>query len=181
MLNTIETRSTPLPMPRPQSRYHVRRLKPSDFPVLQQLEEDIWGSAGEAMLCSHYLRLCVEQFPDVCFIAFDGDKPVGYVLNFVRGTVAHCGTLAVHRDYRRSRVTYLLVTAMLKRMLTMNITECWFTVSPENTAAREVHANLGARVIDTRENYYGPGDTRLLSVISAEQMDRLRRRFLKAA
>ena len=159
------------------SRYTVRPMTSDDFPLLQKLESEIWGSQGELMLCPHYLRLCVEQFGDVCFLAFDGDRPVGYVLNILRGKVAHCGTLAVLPDYRRTRVTFMLIAAMTERMLTLDIGECWFTVSPENDDALAVHMGLGAHFVAQREHYYGPGDTRLLGKIDLHNATRLQARF----
>lgn len=168
--------TTPYVPPR-APRYTVRRIESADFALLQQLENDIWGAQGETMLCPHYLRLCVEQFGDVCFMAFDGKRPVGYVLNILRGKSAHCGTLAVLADYRRSRVTYLLIAAMIERLLNLGVDECWFTVSPDNDAARQVHVGLGAKVVAERDNYYGPGDTRLLSKIDLRAADQLRARF----
>lgn len=168
--------TTPYVPPR-ASRFTVRRIESADFGRLQQLETEIWGAEGETMLCPHYLRLCVEQFGDVCFLAFDGDRPVGYVLNILRGKSAHCGTLAVLADYRRSRVTYMLIAAMIERLLDLGVDECWFTVSPENVAARRVHTGLGAQVVAERSDYYGPGDTRLLSKIDLRAADRLRSRF----
>ncbi len=169
------------PLPSRPSRYTVRPMRSNDFTVLKGLEEEIWGSQGEPTLCAMYMRLCVEQFADVCFVALDGDRPVGYVLNILRDGSAYCATLAVHPEYRRSRVTFLLVSAMIRRLREVGVHECWFTVSPENTAAREVHQTLGACVVETREDYYGPGDTRLVSRIDFDQIDRLYRRFVRAA
>jgi ribosomal protein S18 acetylase RimI-like enzyme len=160
-------------------RYSVRALESNDFALLQQLEHSIWGDRGEKMLCPHYLRLCIEQFGDISFIAFDGARPVGYVLNVLRGDVAHCGTLAVLQEYRRSRVSYLLVAAMCYKLLQLNLSELWFTVSPENEVARQVHRGLGARVVGERRDYYGPGDTRLVSKIDLRSAERLRARFTR--
>lgn len=161
--------------------YTVRPLTQEDFLRLYRLEQEIWGARGEDMLCPFYLRLCIEQFGDICFLALDGERPVGYVLNILRQSTVYCATLAVHPNYQRTRVTYLLVSAMVKRLDELDVNECWFTVSPNNHAAREVHASLGARVIGERHDYYGPGDTRLVSRIDREQIIRLRQRFRRAA
>ena len=56
-----------------------------DFPHLKRLEQEIWSGDGAGMLCPHYLRLCTDFYSEWCFLALDGDRPVGYVLNFPRG------------------------------------------------------------------------------------------------
>lgn len=174
---TMMSAQSVAPVKKTGQRYVVRSMTSADFGLLQVLESEIWGSVGEKELCPHYLRLCVEQFGDICFIALDGNRPVGYVLNIIRGRSAHCGTLAIATSYRRSRVTYLLMTAMIEKLATLDVEECWFTVSPDNIAARDVHMSLGARVIEERADYYGPGDTRLLSKITSEQIHTLKNRF----
>ena len=76
------------------SRYTIRSLSSHDFAPLAALENDVFGAMGEAVLCPHYLRLCTEIFHESCFVAFDGDRPIGYLLSFVRGSDAFCTTLS---------------------------------------------------------------------------------------
>ena len=86
------------------ARYTVRSLGSSDYAHLRRLEEEIWSGDGAGELCPHYLRLCTELYRDWCFLALDGDRPVGYVLNFVKGTTVYCATLAVHPEYQKGRL-----------------------------------------------------------------------------
>jgi RimJ/RimL family protein N-acetyltransferase len=58
------------------------------------------------------------------------------------------------------------------------VDKVFFTVSPENLAARRIHEKLGAEFIATQKDYYHQGDTRLLGVISRENF---RREALRAA
>lgn len=161
------------------SRYTVRALSPEDFPHLQRLEAEIWSADAAGQLCPHYLRLCTEHFADWCFIAFDGERPAGYVLNFPKGRTNYCATLAVHPDYQKSKVNYLLLRAMVRKLLEAEIRECRFLVEPDNREARSVHESLGARVVGEVRDFYREGDHRLVSVIDAEDLERLRLKYTR--
>src|SRR5215208_3271516 len=99
------------------TRYTIRSLSTDDFAALSSLENDVFGAMGEAVLCPHYLRLCTEIFHDSCFIALDGERPVGYLLSLLRGNEAHCTTLAVVPAYQKSRVTVQLIGAFVRHII----------------------------------------------------------------
>src|SRR5215475_3583181 len=102
---------------RSMSHYTIRPLVTDDFAALATLENDVFGAMGEAVLCPHYLRLCTEIFSESCFVALDGDRPVGYLLSFVRGREAFCTTLAVIPEYQRTRVTMQLIGAFVTHII----------------------------------------------------------------
>jgi ribosomal protein S18 acetylase RimI-like enzyme len=168
-----------VPVPADQPRYEIRPLRSEDYPHLQRLEREIWGGDSVGELCPYYLRLCTDFYSDWCFIAMDGDRPAGYVLNFTNGKVNYCATLAVHPDYQKTRVNYLLIRAMVKKLLEEDMEECRFLVEPDNHDARAVHQSLGARVVREVENYYRDGDLRLWSVIDKQDLERLRARYTR--
>lgn len=169
----------PLPQTTEGSRYSVRALESADFRHLRRLEDEIWGQDATGELCPYYLRLCTEIFPDWCFIAFDGDRPVGYALTFANGRVAYCATLAVHPDYQKTRVNYLLIRETVKKLLAEEMEQCRFLVEPGNDDARSVHNALGARVVQEVSDFYKPGDTRLWSIIDRGDLDRVRERYTR--
>lgn len=161
------------------SRYTVRPLTSDDFWHLKQLEAEVFASDSAGELCPHYLRLCTEMYGDWCFLALDGERPVGYVLNFPKGKVNYCATLAVHPDYQKSRVNYLLIRAMVKKLIEERVEECRFLVEPDNTDARSVHQTLGARVVREVRDYYHKGDLRLWSAITQEDMEQIRAKYTR--
>ncbi len=150
-------------------RYHVRELHSSDFGALQKLEAEIFGADGEDLLCPYYLRLCTEFFSETCFVAFADGRPVGC-------REAYCTTLGVVPEFQRTRVTLLLLAGFLRAVLP-DVETCWFTVKPDNDAARALHAMLGATEAGIVHDFYGPGDRRIVSKIERRELEARRDRY----
>lgn len=146
----------------------IQTLTTEKFQDLLSLEESIWESQGEKTLCAHFLRLCTEFYPDICFIAYQDQLPVGYILNFKRDQQIWCATMAVHPQFRGTRVLLKLLDATTKRCRDLKIEEVYFTVTPDNSLAIKIHEKLGAKFLRIHEDYYFPGDRRLLGVIRQE-------------
>ena len=158
------------------NHYTIRSLTTDDFASLARLENDVFGAMGEDVLCPHYLRLCTEIFAESCFIALDGDRPVGYLLSFTRDREVFCTTLAVIPEYQRTRVTLQLIGAFVRRIIdTAEV--CWFTVKEDNAPARALHRMLGATEVGRRVDFYGPGDERLVSKIDRATFERMRGKY----
>lgn len=173
------TTLTPVPPPANANRFTIRALESGDFQHLQRLEKEIWGEDPTGQLCPFYLRLCTEHYAEWCFIAFEGERPVGYVLNFPKAKVNYCATLAVHPAFQKSKANYLLIRAMVVKLIEEDMEACTFLVEPDNRDARSVHESLGARVVGEVRNYYREGDTRLWSVITKEDLERIRAKYTR--
>ena len=158
------------------SRFTIRNLSSDDFAALATLENDVFGAMGEAVLCPHYLRLCTEIFAESCFIALDGDRPVGYLLSFVTGRHAHCTTLAVIPEYQKSRAAVQLIGAFVRHIID-EVDACFFTVKEDNVQARAVHKVLGAIEVGRRIDFYGPGDERIVAKIDRATFERMRAKY----
>ena len=160
------------------SNIQVRPLESGDFDTIMQLERDVFAADGQDVLCCYYLRLCCDFFSESCFIAFDGEKPVGYVLSFIKERVVYCTTLALHPDYHKTRAIMHLLRAFVTYVVD-RVDECWFTVEEDNAAARGVHRMLGATELGVRRDFYGPGVERIVSRIDRATFERMHSKYIR--
>ena len=153
--------------------YQVRTLRSDDLETLRQLEVDIFGNAGYALLCPHYLRLCSELYPDTCFLAFADGRPIAYLLGVVRDREAYCPRLGVLTELQGTRAATLLIAAFVRALVDRRCTMCWFTVKPDNTHARALYRRLGATERGTRRDFFTPGDELIVQQLDEQALAQL--------
>ena len=156
--------------------YDVLALAPHDFDAVMRLEDRLFGSKGEKTLGPFYVRLCCDFYGDTSFLARVDGEPVGYVLSFVRDREAYCSTLAIVPEFQRTRVVHYLIQAFIKT-IAYRVDTVWFTVSPQNMDARALHATLGAKEMETRSDYFGTGEPRIVSRLDRPAFEKLRARM----
>jgi ribosomal protein S18 acetylase RimI-like enzyme len=160
------------------ARYQIRPLCSDDYPTVMKLEDEVFGAAGEAVLGPYYVKLCCEFFGQSCLLALVSGEPAGYVLSFVRGREAYCTTLAVAPRFQGSRVAIRLVGGLVAALEPL-VDSCWFTVKRDNASARALHAALGAKDVEVRNDFYWPGDERIVSRVDRAGLEAARSRLEK--
>lgn len=94
----------------------------------------------------------------------------------MRENEAYCTTLAVYPKYRRTRVITMLIGAFMRAIID-HVDSVRFTVKPDNIEARALHRMLGAVEVETKHEFYGPGDERIVSVIDRATFERMRSKY----
>jgi ribosomal protein S18 acetylase RimI-like enzyme len=122
------------------------------------------------------VRLCCDFFADTCFLAFADERPVGYLLSFLKGREAYCTTLGVAPAFQGTRLTLRLLMAFT-RAIVEHVDVCWFTVDEGNHAARALHRVLGAQEVEVRDDFYGKGQPRIVSRIDRAGLERVRGKY----
>lgn len=93
-------------------------------------------------------RYFIHNWPNLCFLAMDGDKCVGAIVckldmhkNMVRR--GYIAMLAVEKEYRRQKIGSNLVVRAIKAMIEDSCDEVVLETEVTNTAALRLYENLG--------------------------------------
>ncbi|NJQ02359.1 GNAT family N-acetyltransferase [Streptomyces sp. PLAI1-29] len=144
----------------------MRPIAEGDLPRLARLDEDVFAEHA-------YPFFVLRQLYDVhgehllVLDSEDEGELLGYVLVGTQADRNRSWILGLGID-RRSRGRGFgrqLMAEALRRLRADGVGEVRLTVEPANTAAVELYASLGFTHLDHRENYFGPGTSRLVMVL----------------
>ncbi|MFI6853030.1 GNAT family N-acetyltransferase [Streptomyces sp. NPDC050416] len=141
----------------------MRSATEEDLPSLAQLDRDVFGDAA-------YPFFVLRQLFDVghtLVAAQDGDELCAYALASVKGGEGWLLSLAVAPRHRGHGVGRSLLLHMLLHLRSRLVRKVVLTVEPSNTTAMTLYQSLGFTCEDApREDYFGPGESRLLMTLS---------------
>ncbi|MGW7243740.1 GNAT family N-acetyltransferase [Streptomyces sp. NPDC054804] len=141
-----------------------RRAKDDDLPHLRALDQEIFGGLA-------YPYFVLRQLYDVHgthFLVADspavGEALCGYAMVAVE---PGCGTawllgLGVRAGHRRRGLGGVLMTAALDMCRVEGVTDMRVTVHPSNEPAVHVYTKAGFSRMDMEDDYFGPGEPRLV-------------------
>lgn len=138
----------------------IRKLVPEDFNHLLTIEEESFSQGYS----KYFLKMIPILFGISSYIAIKGQCPQGYVATaFQQGSCqAWILSLAVRPKYRQLGIGIGLMQTGLRDLTTEGAREVFLSVSPDNQGAIALYEKLGFTVDQWVEDYFGPGETRLL-------------------
>ncbi|OHV35725.1 GCN5 family acetyltransferase [Parafrankia colletiae] len=142
----------------------VRSVGAEDLPVLSDIDKRIFGPLA-------YPRFVLRQYFDVhqreILVAEESGELVGYSIAVRCGSddereLAHFLALGVDTSHRRQGVGRLLAEETLDSLRLRGVRRVRLAVAPRNTVAIALYESLGFTRIGAEDDYYGPGEPRLL-------------------
>ena len=112
----------------------IRQMHPSDLPSLMQIKNaENWNQTENDWL------FLMEQFPQYCLVALDGENVVGTITstNF-KNQVAWIGMMLVSKLYRGQGISKLLMTTMIE-----SLKDCESIKLDATPAGAHVYTKLG--------------------------------------
>jgi ribosomal protein S18 acetylase RimI-like enzyme len=123
----------------------IRRLSdnPTEIDDVLAIEREsfpwLWWNSREEL--SRYLATSGVEV----YLAFDGDRPIGYAGITVRGTAAHLDRLAVRSSHQHRGYGTSLVAFCLKRLGGLGVRRVTLSTQEDNFRSRALYERLGFR------------------------------------
>jgi ribosomal protein S18 acetylase RimI-like enzyme len=123
----------------------IRRLRDDRAEIgdLLEIEREsfpwLWWNSRDEL--SHYLTAGGVEV----YLAFDGERPVGYAGITVRGTAAHLDRLAVRSSHQRHGYGAALVAFCLRRLGSLGVRRVTLSTQEDNFRSRALYERLGFR------------------------------------
>lgn len=139
----------------------VRPARPADFESLHEVDVRVFGSLAYPYFT---LRQLFDAFPECWLVASAPGGLVGYSFGVpsTDHTYAWLFGLAVDPDHRNLGYGTGLTKSTLALLHTLGVGTVHLTVEPGNHAATRLYRSFGFSAAGFRENYFGPGEHRLV-------------------
>ena len=112
-----------------------------------------------------FVRQMEELAPSTFFVARCGGKVTGFAVGAVAGSGnrdAWVLRLRVLPGYQRKGIGSALMSRLIQALASSGARLVFLSVSPSNMAARGLYGKLGFTTVRDGENYFGPGEDRLI-------------------
>jgi ribosomal-protein-alanine N-acetyltransferase len=142
--------------------FEIAPYRPMDFTqvcVLERKKEECGYPAAV------FVRQMEELAPATFFVARSGGDVIGFAVGAVTGTSNRDGwvlRLRVLPGYQRRGIGSALMSRLIPALASRGAGQVLLSVSPSNMAARGLYGKLGFTMIRNIENYFGPGEDRLI-------------------
>ena len=149
----------------------VRPAQPADFEQLHAVDVRVFGRLAYPYFT---LRQLFDAFPECWLVAARPSGLVGYSLGMPSTDRSHAWLfgLAVDPRYRRLGCGRLLTKETLNLLGTMRVENVSLTVEPANEPAIGLYREFGFSMTEHRQDYFGPGEDRLVMTRRIQQHTR---------
>ncbi|PGH50775.1 GNAT family N-acetyltransferase [Streptomyces sp. Ru87] len=143
----------------------VRPVTGEELPRLSGLDEQIFAEYAYPYFV---LRQLYDVYADHLLVLDDGEALRGYVLMGIRPdrSLAWILGLGIERRARGRGFGRQLMAEALRRLRADGVGEVRLTVEPANAAAVALYESLGFSGLEHSEDYFGPGDGRLVMALA---------------
>jgi len=147
----------------------LRRCDPdNDMDTIVDLERAIFRPSEQYTL--GFINWLCRNCTKYSYIAFMGDKPVGYIISCIEGfSRGHVISVGVLGEYRRRGVGSELMSRSICSMVNDGADYVILEVRVSNTPAITLYRKLGFEVRDLLRAYYSDGEDGYLMILNNER------------
>ncbi|MFP3161083.1 MAG: ribosomal protein S18-alanine N-acetyltransferase [Vulcanisaeta sp.] len=147
----------------------LRRCDPdNDMDTIVNLERAIFRPSEQYTL--GFINWLCRNCTKYSYIAFMGDKPVGYIISCIEGfSRGHVISVGVLGEYRRRGIGSELMSRSICSMVNDGADYVILEVRVSNTPAITLYRKLGFEVRDLLRAYYSDGEDGYLMILNNER------------
>jgi len=147
----------------------LRRCDPdNDMDTIVDLERAIFRPSEQYTL--GFINWLCRNCTKYSYIAFMGDKPVGYIISCIEGfSRGHVISVGVLGEYRRRGIGSELMSKSICSMVNDGADYVILEVRVSNTPAITLYRKLGFEVRDLLRAYYSDGEDGYLMILNNER------------
>jgi len=147
----------------------LRRCDPdNDMDTIVNLERAIFRPSEQYTL--GFINWLCRNCTKYSYIAFMGDKPVGYIISCIEGfSRGHVISVGVLGEYRRRGIGNELMSRSICSMVNDGADYVVLEVRVSNTPAITLYRKLGFEVRDLLRAYYSDGEDGYLMILNNER------------
>ncbi|KUO84796.1 MAG: ribosomal-protein-alanine acetyltransferase [Vulcanisaeta sp. MG_3] len=147
----------------------LRRCDPdNDMDTIVDLERAIFRPSEQYTL--GFINWLCRNCTKYSYIAFMGDKPVGYIISCIEGfSRGHVISVGVLGEYRRRGIGSELMSRSICSMVNDGAGYVILEVRVSNTPAITLYRKLGFEVRDLLRAYYSDGEDGYLMILNNER------------
>lgn len=128
----------------------IRKMTDADIEFAAEIEKKCFSSPWSA----RSIESEMSRENSVFLMAFDGEKPIGYVGLSTVLDEGYMGNLAVVGEYRRQGIGRALMNELISECKKLDLAFVTLEVRASNTPAVNLYVSLGFDEVGRRKNYY---------------------------